>query len=79
MDELDADEPRLGRWLGKVAFNMHRIEKREGSLGNEPPFPDDAIGWIIDGTRLNGSLGIVVGALLAGHKARPIAVLARPS
>jgi len=67
--ELHADEPILGRWLAKVAFNMQRIEKREGSLGREPLFPDDGIRWIIGKDKLRDSVGIVVGALPAGHDA----------
>lgn len=66
--ELNADEARLGRWLGKVTFNMQRIERRENPNTNEPQIPDDTIRWILGEGRLHESLGIVVAALPPGHR-----------
>jgi len=64
---LDADEPVLGRWLAKVAYNMQRIDARQHPGGREPPMPEDAVRWIIGAGPLNASLGIVVGRIPEEH------------
>ena len=65
--ELDAEEPILGRWLGKIAYNMQRIERRERPGPTEAPIPDEAVRWIIGHGPLSGAMGICVGALPLGH------------
>jgi hypothetical protein len=43
----DAESMLLGRWAGKVAYNMQRVCIREGTQGEEPQFPKSAIAWIL--------------------------------
>ncbi len=67
VSELNAHEPTLGRWIAKITFNMQRIDRREHPRANEPPFPEDAIAWIMGDNNPRDSLGIAVAALPTGH------------
>src|SRR2546428_5838383 len=55
---IPASQGMLARWLGKVAYNVQRIEKRErGSIGG-PPVSDPMRAWITGQARPEGQVTV---------------------
>jgi hypothetical protein len=57
----------LARWLGKVVYNVQRIEKRErGSIGG-PPVPDLMRAWILGEARAERRISAWVSVFPENH------------
>lgn len=68
-DAIDSDTAgHLERWAGKICFNAQRAVFREGTAGDEPRMPGDAVTWMLRGGTPPESLRVSVTRMPPDHR-----------
>jgi len=66
---LTSPHSLLARWLGKIVYNVQRVERRERGELVGPPVPDFFVAWITGRTKADAMIAVWLSLFPIGHEA----------